>query len=256
MNWHDGSRPMKIENLEQRGMLFVRIRRALLIGAAAALGLWAPAAGAQPTVRLMPLGDSLTSSVDGQASYRYWLWRGLQNYHFQVDFIGSLWGVGSSAAPYDFDQNHEGHAGATTDDIAGDIAGWASAARPDVVLLIIGANDLEQGYSPAHAIQNIRSIIVTLRQINPNVAILWAMLPPIPGVKNVGAFNNAVVANAVRWSLRTSPVRVVNLWSGFNPAQWTLDGQHPNIYGEKFYANRFYTQLTPILGRYGQRARR
>ncbi len=247
---------MKMETVKRTGNWINGLRKTLVLGVAAFCCLAAQSAVSQPTVRIMPLGDSLTSGLDGHASYRYWLWSGLQINHFNVAFVGTLYGVGSSVSPYNFDQSHEGIAGATTYDIAQGIAGWASATQPDVVLLLIGANDLEAGSSPAEAIYNIRSTIVTLRQINPNISILWAMLPPIPGVRNIGTFNQMVVNCAVKWSLRNSPIRVVNLWTGFNPSTMTEDGQHPNVYGEKFYAARFYTQLAPILGRYGQRAHR
>ncbi|HWH69765.1 MAG TPA: hypothetical protein VNT26_10290, partial [Candidatus Sulfotelmatobacter sp.] len=113
----------------------------LFLAVLSAVMLWGPWAGAQSTpVRIMPLGDSITSSIDGQASYRYWLWKRLQAAGFNVDFVGTLWGVGDGASGIypDFDQDHEGHPGATTDDILNSISSWAAQDQPDVVLLLIG----------------------------------------------------------------------------------------------------------------------
>ncbi|HWH70576.1 MAG TPA: SGNH/GDSL hydrolase family protein, partial [Candidatus Sulfotelmatobacter sp.] len=160
---------------------------------------------------------------------------------------------GASGIYPNFNQSHEGHPGATTQDILDGINDWAAQDQPDVVLLLIGANDFEQGNSPAHALANTHQIIDALRAENPQVVILWAMIPPIPGViPQERAYNMALVHLAPQWSTPQSPIRVVNLWSNYFPAQDTVDGQHPNASGEKKIAERFYVGLVPILARFGQ----
>lgn len=246
-----------LKNMQRTNVVSRRLTakptRVFLLAVLGAVMLWMQQADAQ--VRVMPLGDSLTSSVDGQASYRYWLWQKLQAGGFHVDFVGTLWGVGDGVSGIfpDFQQNHEGHEGATTDDILNGIADWATEAQPDVVLLLIGVNDFQQGRSPSHALTNTRKIVHALRAVNPNVAIVLAMLPPVPGQMNKDqAYNSALVSTAPGWSTRKSPIKIVNLWSNFNPSSDTLDGQHPNASGEKKYANRFYNPLVSILHRLGQ----
>ena len=229
----------------------------LLAAACSALLLWGQPAGAQQSgpIRIMPLGDSVTSGLDGSASYRYWLWQLLQAKKFNVDFVGTLWGVGPDGASGiypNFDQDHEGHFGATTDDILNGIGDWAAQTQPQVVLLLIGGNDFQNGASPGQVLDNTGAIIDTLRSVNPNVAVLWAMLPQAPDQRAQDqAYNRGVSRLARAWSTTQSPIRVVNLWSGFNPAKDTLDGQHPNASGEKILAARFYAALAPILRRLG-----
>jgi acyl-CoA thioesterase I len=229
----------------------------LLAATCSALLLWGQPAGAQPTgpVRIMPLGDSVTSGLDGSASYRYWLWKQLQAKGFNVDFVGTLWGVGPDGASGtypDFDQDHEGHFGATTDDILNGIGDWAAQTQPQVVLLLIGGNDFQNGADPQQVLTNTGAIINTLRSVNPNVVVLWAMLPQAPDQRQQDqAYNQGVSRLARAWSTPQSPIRVVNLWSGFNPAKDTLDGQHPNAAGEKLLAARFYAALAPMLRRLG-----
>src|SRR5262245_29316 len=66
---------------------------------------------------IMPLGDSITESSTGHASYRYWLWNSLADAGYQVDFVGSEQppGVLPGPARYPgFDPNHEAHSGYTT----------------------------------------------------------------------------------------------------------------------------------------------
>src|SRR5688572_33279210 len=44
--------------------------------------------------RIMPLGDSITSTFAPRQSYRYWLWNSLKDAGFtNVDFVGSQRGV-------------------------------------------------------------------------------------------------------------------------------------------------------------------
>jgi len=73
------------------------------------------------TTRIMPLGDSITESFAPYDSYRYYLWTSLQNSGFRdIDFVGSQHGVlGGEPANENFDQDHEGHPGWTTDQLAG-----------------------------------------------------------------------------------------------------------------------------------------
>lgn len=229
----------------------------VLTAACSALLLWGQLAGAQPSdpVRIMPLGDSVTSGLDGSASYRYWLWQRLQAKGVNVDFVGTLWGVGpdgGSGIYPGFDQDHEGHFGATTDDILNGVGGWAAQTQPQVVLLLIGGNDFQNGADPDQVLTNTGAIIDTLRSVNPNVVVLWAMLPRAPDQQAQDrAYNRGVLRLARAWSTPQSPIRVVNLWSGFNPAKDTLDGQHPNALGEKLLAARFYAALRPMLRRLG-----
>lgn len=47
-------------------------------------------------IKIMPLGDSITSSLEYSASYRYFLWQMLMSAGFdstQVSFVGSLCGT-------------------------------------------------------------------------------------------------------------------------------------------------------------------
>jgi len=221
----------------------------------AALIITSLAIQAVAQVRIMPLGDSLTSSLDAQVSYRYYLWQKLQAKGYQVDFVGTLWGVGSGvSASADFDQNHEGHLGASTAGIAYGIGDWASATQPDIVLLLIGANDLEQGFSPSETVTNVGRIIDVLRTVNPNIAVVVGTLPPISGQEAIErVYNSALSRHAGRWSKPNSPVRLANLWSGYSPEVDTSDGEHPNDSGEEKIANRFFSPLRSLLARFKAR---
>ena len=106
------------------------------------------AATAEPALRIMPLGDSITQWHCGKqvrspateadtasfGGYRGPLFSQLQKKwgSFKFETVGSQYGCGS----------HEGHSGWTCEDLAEIITQSAQAYRPDVVLLMCGTNDL------------------------------------------------------------------------------------------------------------------
>jgi len=161
--------------------------------------LWVQQTVAQ--IRIMPLGDSLTSGLPDQASYRYWLWKRLKAANYQVNFVGSNWGVGQESPPRysDFDADNEGHPYDTTDDILYALRSWTTAARPDVVLMLVGATDFERGRSVPYVLGNAARSINTLRSVNPHVEIIWAMLPRGKNPTREEAYNAAVPHLASSW---------------------------------------------------------
>ena len=49
------------------------------------------------------------------------------------------------------DRNHEGHSGWRIDEIHASIDGWLTTYQPEVVLLLIGTNDVTQDYQVSTA---------------------------------------------------------------------------------------------------------
>ena len=48
-------------------------------------------------------------------------------------------------------------------------------------------------------------------------------------------------------STEQSPISIVDLHTGFEPATMTWDGQHPNEKGESLMAERWFATLRPLL---------
>jgi lysophospholipase L1-like esterase len=204
----------------------------------------------QQPIRIMPLGDSITESTGGSASYRYYLWQALMRKDLPVSFVGSMKGV-SGGAPLrnDFDQRHEGHSGWRADEVLSHITSWAEAANPDIVLVHLGTNDLWQGQSAEETADDIAGVIERLRKVNSRVEILLAQIIPssLGGLRDTGKLNERLAAVAQNNSRSASAVLLVDLATGFDPRTMTVDGVHPNEAGEQWMAERWAAALVPLL---------
>lgn len=218
------------------------------------------AAGAGTPVKIMPLGDSLTQGSNltpDQAShptYRYWLWNGLVSAGYQIDYVGSA----RSNFTYQFDQDHEGHAGYTTDMIlngnrsdsaSGNLTTWLSSYSPDIVLLSLGSEDQVAGVPLNQTLQNVALIVNQLRTRNPSVKILVGTVPPSTVYRqSVQTINDGLAVVAAAQNTSSSPVTLVDLTTGYDG---TTDNQAgsilPNESGERKIAQRWYNALVPLL---------
>ena len=200
--------------------------------------------------RVMPLGDSITEAATGHASYRYWLWHELLERNDEVDFVGSRFGVLGGPPLYeDFDQDHEGHWGWRADEILVEIAGWAAAEQPDVVLIHLGHNDLWQGQTVDSTIDDLAEIVGELRSVLPTITILLAQVIPseAPGLSDIPILNAAIVQLSSQLDTPTSRLIAVDQWTGFDAAADTYDGTHPNENGERKISLRWNAALREVL---------
>jgi acyl-CoA thioesterase-1 len=215
----------------------------------AALVLLLAAAGCEPreaaqrfagTLRVMPLGNSITESAAGRASYRYWLWKDLEEAGIPVDFVGSMHGVhgGETRFP-DFDADHEGHRGWTSAQVLERIDDWAARNPPDLVLLHLGTNDVGLA-GVGQTMANLTAIAESLRRHNPQVTLLVAQLIPVYRFEAyIQRINDAIPELVARLDSPQSRVFLVDQWSGFDALGDTWDGIHPNEAGERKMARRW-----------------
>ena len=220
----------------------------LVAGAGSSPAADAPAE--PPLIKIMPLGDSITESGSGHPGYRYFLWQRLAADGLRADFVGSK--VSRPEERFDpstFDGDHEGHSGWRTDQILAWISSWTSVARPDIVLLHLGHNDLWHGKGPTNTLQDLAGILDHIRTVNPHVAILIGEIIPstsIP-IETTAELNAGITALARASSTAVSPVVAVDHSTGFQAETMTRDGTHPNDEGERHMADRWYAALRPIL---------
>ena len=222
---------------------------ALTVAAPALTTPPAAAAAAEP-VRIMPLGDSITGSP---GCWRAILWNRLQAAGYtNIDFVGTLPTQGCGVA---HDGDNEGHGGILGTNIADQnlLPPWLAATDPDIVLMHLGTNDVWSNRSPATILAAYGKMVDQMRAQNPRTIVLVAQIIPMnPSncadcAARVVALNQAIPAWAAGKSTVESPVRVVDQFTGFNPATDTGDGVHPNDAGIQKMSDRWYPALAAAL---------
>jgi Ca2+-binding RTX toxin-like protein len=200
------------------------------------------------TARIMPLGDSITS---GTASPKGDGYRGPLSQKFNassiaVDFVGS-----HRDGPSSFlDREHEGVPGLRADDLVPNVRSLMSKYYPDIVLLMIGSNDIEQ--EGRRGVSNLRgeisSILDDIANTLPNTTIFLSTLPPIkPGVAGsslVPAANVAIKSAAADAIAKGQHVSLVM-------PQLTVrdlaDADHPTAAGYAKLAENWYVAATAAI---------
>ena len=202
------------------------------------------------SIKILPLGNSITVQSRGDASYRYFLWHLLKDSGYNVDFIGSDNGVGGYRSDtYDFDQDHEGHGGIEANQVNDKLDGWLQNYTPDIVLIHLGHNDLFHGQSVSSTVDDITNIINKLRADNPDVAILLAKIIPVDWVApKWNELNTAYEKLAIEQNTAQSPVIIVDQFTNYIPKEDNKDdGVHPNIKGDEKMAKVWYNSLAKLL---------
>ncbi|MET9800261.1 cellulose binding domain-containing protein [Streptomyces sp. NPDC006368] len=220
------------------------------VAAVGTAGAAQPAGAAAPT-RVMLLGDSITGN---NGCWRALLWQHLQSTgHTGVDFVGTRHN------PYcqgSFDADNEGHGGYLATGIAADnhLPGWLSAARPDIVMMMLGTNDVWSHLPTSAILNSYTTLLNQMRADNPDVQLLIAQIPPMSPsgcadcADGVVGLNNAIPAWASAHRTDRSPITVVDQWTGFDTAADTTDGVHPNeTTGIRKLESRWYPALTAAL---------
>ena len=223
------------------------------------LSLYFPISGyAQPSsVKILPLGDSITCASKYKQSYRYPLWQHLVDAGKQVEFIGSQTQKGNGGRVWQsykgkhFPAANEGHSGWRADQVLKGLENgepgmdkWIAGYRPDIALIHLGTNDVHQRQTAASTRDDIEQVIVKLRARNPKIKVLLAKIVPMKTSPLVPHLNQLLAKLAVKLNKPHSPVVSVDMYSGFSiNTDMQKDQIHPNADGEKKMAKRWFDAL-------------
>lgn len=211
---------------------------------------------AQQPIRIMPLGDSNTEGYPQmQGGYRVQLWNRLANDGFSVEMVGSMFDSFIWAQP-----RHEGHSGWTINDINAQAGGWISTYQPDMVLLMIGTNDILTNQYDL-MLPRMESLINNIFAAKPDVQLVVAQILPIggePANSQVRAFNSALPAIITTRAAEGKRISMIDINSSFTSAD-LIDGVHPTTEAASRIGDLWYNvvakllrdpfqQLTPIAG--------
>ncbi|MCP4136541.1 MAG: cellulose-binding protein [bacterium] len=207
----------------------------------------------EQTIKIMPLGDSITHGSKKHNTYRRVLYHKLKESGFRVNFIGSQTTNYEGGPPKkDFDFDHEGHGGSRADQLLAGLPRWLKFNRPDIVLLQVGTNDILNRQSNRETIQDIKGIIAKLRKVNPEVKIFLSTVTPnkYKGVQEtIKDLNKKIKKLPQKLNKKNSPLVIVDQYRGFYTSMDTYDGIHPNENGEEKLAVKWFKALKKRLDR-------
>ncbi|MEQ1878259.1 MAG: SGNH/GDSL hydrolase family protein [Bdellovibrionia bacterium] len=191
---------------------------------------------AQQPLKILPLGDSLTEggyNLGGKwyvaGGYRNFLKSILTTKGIKIDFVGSR---KSGPVPED-DVEHEGYSGWRVDEVAAVTPDILEKQKPDIVLLMLGSNDIVQNYQLRTLTARFAALVDLILNSDPNVRIIVGSPTPTNNL----IFNQRKFAHHLALktyvALKNHPrVRFTGMFvgAGINLKDLT-DGVHPTPSG-------------------------
>lgn len=205
-------------------------------------------------VKVLIVGDSITSGVNGDYTWRYRLAKEFQRQGEPVDFVGShTWPYvagGFTSATYadpNFDHDHYATGGALLHSQVGSIQHEVSSQQADIVVLTTGLNDLVHGATAAQNAENLSAFIDGVRLANANAKIIVSPVltidrDNIPGINpKILDYDNRATTVVRAKSTTASPVVMaptLRSWTASSGVGYVQDGIHLTPKGDFFVAYR------------------
>jgi lysophospholipase L1-like esterase len=246
-----------------------------------------PAVPSGPLV-IMPMGDSITQGAGAGGGYRSPLYTSLSGAAFQLQYIGSRTDAPTTILTNAGQTHHEGHGSYSTDLLLGNldankpyggtdeggywITGGGGTGRaavyPDLILLMIGTNDIGMwAHTPAEAIAYYDQLLTKLVTLRPSARIICASIVPFVlsefeeaypdkiGVYTNREANNVIYNGMLPGLVATHQaaghrVQFYDMRQKVNPANAATliggDGVHPNQAGYNAIASGWFDAMKQL----------
>lgn len=200
---------------------------------------------AEGEIRIMPLGDSITGA---EVSYREPLYKKLVAVGYDnINFVGSE----KNLVDGGWDKDHEGHGGWRAEDIRDYILVWLNENPPDIILLHLGTNDINDKFSNTSTVKEINQILDYIdewEETNNPVKILFAMIVKTAYHNDEVLELNDLYEGAILERIKAGDdIEIVNMENIIDPLTDLKDGIHPTKEGSEKMAEAWYDALKNIL---------
>lgn len=200
--------------------------------------------------KIMPLGDSITwgqgvGSPNG-GGYRIGFCEMATKAKMAIDFVGSAKNGPSGLA----DKDNEGHPGFRIDQLDAIIRPKLLAYKPDLILLMAGANDIIND-TPALAPGRLEAIIEHITSTLPNAKLLVASVSPIntvSGMADARAFNAKIPGIIEAAVSKGKHVAFVDAFSEMTTGDIDSGGVHPTPQGYSKLAKIWFDAAKKYIG--------
>jgi len=218
---------------------------------------------------ILPLGDSITEGccTSPEGGYRIELFTQAVNNKQNITFVGGTLGIGDAApngpatvAGQPFPKGNEGNGGYTIANpsskggIAGAITDQScSTYKPNIVLLMIGTNDVLQNIDLGNAPTRLASLVDEIITDAPNALLVVASIPPCCNDATVQSYN-ATIPDMVKSRAQAGKhVLFVDAHAAFvknanyKTEYISSDGLHPSSNGYAVIGDLFYGAIKGVL---------
>jgi len=221
----------------------------------ATLGGGAPATG--DTVKIMPVGDSITFGMGENGGYRKYLYQALTQKGYKIDMVGPEGSASASANGISYDDNHAGYSGYQIKEIPdwgrqqgneGSLYNKLKSknavkqAQPDIILLIIGTNDMTANRNLDACASDLRDLVDYMLQDMPAGGVIFmGSIPEFTAYggnpQRVGNYNQTVKKVADEYKSKGKNVIFADTHGSLSGSDIGSDQLHPNGNGYKKIGN-------------------
>jgi lysophospholipase L1-like esterase len=228
----------------------------------------------KPSMKIMPIGDSITDDCEINGAWRLYLQPLLQSHGYFFKFVGRQASI--PVNPSFTSVNHEGYCGAVIAPPGVFAVHQYTAANayllnivsdalavtnntPDLVLLLIGANDIGRGRDPYQVATNDMPNLLDLIFSNvPNVNIIIAKITSLQNANisgltysnyatNVPIYNAALQSMVNQRRALGQNVFLADMYSAVDyNTMFMADHVHPNATGLQAIANEWLARIQAI----------
>lgn len=214
-------------------------------------------------LKIMPLGDSITEGVPVSGGYREPLYNLLKNAGYSTQFVGSLNDYpGTLPANQTAHEGRSGYvisAGAGRPGLAdpGNIDQWLgpAGADPDIILLMIGTNDINLNYQITTAPDRLSGLISKIANkttgLKPNAKLIVAKITPAAETVTpdtwTRAYNSGVADVVAAHRAMGENVSLVDMYSTLNRTSDLSDGLHPSPDGYAKMADVWFHGIQVVV---------
>jgi lysophospholipase L1-like esterase len=192
--------------------------------------------------RILLVGDSVTQGSSGDWTWRYRLWKHLHTSGSDVvlvgprdDLLDTSTGTFGSQEYVDpaFDRDHAARWGMSLSYLDPSIEELVRDHRPDVVVELLGLNDLVwQGRTPGDVADALADLVADARDVDPEIDVVLGELPQV-WFAGVPELNTLLADVAEELDTESSRVTTAATGQGFVEDKDTYDPAHLAATGEQ-----------------------
>jgi lysophospholipase L1-like esterase len=209
---------------------------------------------------ILPFGDSITDGFNVPGGYRIDLFQRSLTNNKRITFVGSSSNGPTMVGGQPFPRNHEGHSGWTIDSDAthsgiSSLVQSAIGRNPNIVLLMIGTNDLNGNVSVSQAPTRLGNLIDAMFMRRADMLVVVAQI--VPGRQDslnsrIMTYNAAIPSIVATRAAAGRHIISVDMYGAFtrdaNYKQALLaDDLHPSTAGYNRMAETWYAAIGSLL---------